>query len=218
MIDGLNDFLKSYPAMSIKPTADSGSLRLKGSIRINHQFENYPVINKNIRLEIEIPKNYPASPPVFRELDGYFPISGDYHVNHDQTLCLASPFQLKMFLALTPDFNEFFKHFFIPFAYAVCLKIQHNIDMVFGELSHGVVGEIEDLEDALGVNGQAKVLLSLRALSTKKRIANKRDCPCGCGKILGKCSFHFLLNDFRGISRAYYKKTLERLTNYKELK
>lgn len=218
MIDGLDDFLTNYPAMSLKPTAGSDSLWLKGRVRINHQFDNHPPINTKVRLEIEIPKHYPASPPTFRELDQYFPVSGDYHVNPNQTLCLASPFQLKMFLALTPNFNKFFKHFFIPFAYAVCLKIQHNIDMIFGELSHGDLGEIEDFEEAFGVRGRIKVLRSLQALSVRKRISNKDDCPCGCGKRLGVCDFHYLLNTFRCIPRSHYKATLQRLKNYKELK
>lgn len=204
--------------MSLKPIAESSSLRLKGSVRINHQFESYPEINAKIRLEIEIPKDFPNTPPIFKELDRYFPVSGDYHVNPDQTLCLASPFQLKMFLVSTPDFYKFFQHFFIPFGYAVCLKIQQNIDMVFGELSHGDDGEIEDFEEAFGIKGRIKILRSIRALSLKKRVANKIHCPCGCKERLGICDFHFKLNGFRSIPRSHYKKTLERLTNFKELK
>lgn len=218
MVNGLDDFLKNYSAMMLKPRADSDSLWLMGSVRINHQFQSYPAINTKISLEIEIPKDFPYKPPIFKELNRYFPVSGDYHVNPDQTLCLASPFQLKMFLVATPDFNEFFQKFFIPFAYAVCLKIQHNIDMVFGELSHGGNGEIEDFEEAFGVSGRFHVLGCLRLLSIRKRVANKKNCPCGCKNRLKECHFHFKLNDFRSIPRSHYKKTLERLTNLKELK
>lgn len=211
MIYGLEDFLKTYSAMSLRPRTDSDSVWLRGSVRINHQFEKYPAINKKVHLEIEIPKDFPSTPPIFKELDNFFPVSADYHVNPDQTLCLSSPFQLKMFLVSTPDFNEFFKNFFIPFAYAVCLKIQHNIDMVFGELSHGDDGEIEDFEEAFGVDGRFQVLGCLHALSIRKRVANKKKCLCGCGLRLGRCKLHLRLNNYRKMPRKYFQSAFNRL-------
>ena len=188
------------------PVGADGSISLEGKVYLNHSYDKHPTINNVVELKIIIPKSYPCEPIKFEEVGGLIPKSPDYHVNPDGSLCLGSPFKVMKALRLNADLNTFFESFFIPYIYAVILKIEHNINFIFGELSHGTTGEVEDLEEIFAVSGKDKVLACLDALAMKKRIANKRPCPCDCNTRLGRCSTRFAINPQRKIfPRSWYR-------------
>lgn len=188
------------------PVEADGSISLEGKIYLNHSYDKYPTINNVVELKIIIPESYPCEPIKFEEVGGLIPKNADYHVNPDGSLCLGSPFKAMKALRLNPDLNTFFESFFIPYIYAVILKIEHDINFIFGELSHGTTGEVEDLEEIFAVSGKDKVLACLDALAMKKRIANKRPCPCDCNTRLGRCSTRFAINSQRKIfPRSWYR-------------
>ena len=74
------------------------------------------------------------------------------------------------------------------------------MDFIFSELAHGMHGIIDDYKELFGLDTSEQIINTLALLGNKKRIANKKPCPCGCGKMLGKCSFHLRINHFRKIT------------------
>ena len=58
----------------------------------------------------------------------------------------------------------------------------------------------------LGLKERHQITHAIQLLGIKKRIANKRSCPCGCGKRLGACPFHHKLNEFRKMAPVSWFK------------
>lgn len=211
-VDGIKEFLASNPLMRLNPINQDGSLVVNGRVRMNHVHQGYPVIGCWVTLRVTIPSGYPKQLPVFEETGGLIPRDGDYHVNPDGTICLGSNFRLHMALSIDSCINRFYQLFFVPYAYAALLKLQHNVNFIFGELSHGVKGELEDFCELFNVANSDSVFACLKALSQKKRIANKHVCPCGCGNRLGACKFNCVINQYRNIvPRSQFCKISQQL-------
>jgi len=211
-IKGFDTFLQDNPLIRQLPVRNDGSITLEGKVYLNHCYREYPLVEQAVQLRITIPKQYPKEPLTFEEIGGFIPKNGDYHVNPDGSLCLGSPFKVMKAISINSDLNTFFNQFFIQYIYAVILKINHGIDFVFGELKHGNQGEFEDLATVFNLNDKHKVLACLDALTLRKRIANKKKCPCRCGVRLGRCHLHNTLNKQRGIlSRKWYRSLKSRL-------
>jgi hypothetical protein len=82
----------------------------------------------------------------------------------------------------------------------------------FGELDHGKQGVIADYLNLFGLSTEEQIEQALSLLGVKKRLANKKPCPCGCGKRLGTCRFHHRINDFRKVAaRSWFKDHLNRM-------
>lgn len=212
LVEGLQSFIDAYPRMRLKPSSAEGDTIVEGRVTLGHQDGSHPRVDETFKIRIKIPKCYPSAAPEIEEIGELIPRDGDYHVNPDGTLCLGSPFRIHMALSQRGCFYDFFQRAFIPYAYAVVLKLRHNIEFIYGELSHGSEGEIEDLTSLFGTHGKNSSLACLTALSQKKRIANKKPCPCGCAKRLGVCPLHLKLNDFRMLlPRCWFGSFKQRL-------
>ena len=75
-----------------------------------------------------------------------------------------------------------------------------------GELDHGALGLVDDYEKLFRLQGWIQCVKALQFLGMKKRIANKKPCPCQSGRRLGKCR-NLVLNPLRKIeSRTYFRK------------
>lgn len=198
--------------MRVAPVS-SDNIIIVGRVKIYHESEGYPVINQQLEISVNIPSDYPRNPPIFKELGGIIPNTGSFHINPDETICLGSPFSLMVQLQDNNCFNNFFEKLFIPYAYACLLKINHKINFIFGELKHGSKGEIEELAELFKVVDDHQVLECLKALTLKKRIANKKLCPCGCLKKLTQCKTHNYLNSCRLLlPRNNFSKIWKRLS------
>jgi len=210
---GFDIFINENPMMRQLPVKADGSVILEGKVYLHLSYGSHPTVNQTVKLRISIPQLYPRVPLVFEEIGGFIPKDEDHHVNPDGTLCLASPFKVMSALSLNSNLNYFYKQFFIPYIYAVILKINHGINFVFGELGHGNIGEIEDLATVFNLDDTHQVLACLDALSLKKRISNKKICPCGCGVRLGRCKMHLILNKHRGVlSKKWYRSLKNKLS------
>lgn len=142
-----------------------------------------------------------------KELQHKIPRDGKFHVNNDDTLCLGSPLSLLKKIANSPSLSGFAETCVVPFLYAVSNKLQNGGDFAFSELAHGKKGVLDDYMEVLGLKRPEDVHKALDLLGMKRRLANKRACPCNCGKRLGSCFFHKKLNEFRRLApRSWYKK------------
>lgn len=190
-IQGLREFLHDYPGMAVQPFRIGAPIAVEGKFRF--------AANNDIRdtydLRISIEPSFPRDAPTVIEIGGKIPRTGDFHVNPDSTLCLGSPLRLKKILADQPDLVAFAERCLVPYLYRVSAKLQRGEDLM--GLAHGMRGVVDDYADLFSLSSVEQVVAALDLLAMKKRLANKRNCPCGCGRRLGRCSLHHRLNAFR---------------------
>ncbi len=207
----LAEFIKTQPFMSIQPSKYN-ELILEGNFNMVVQYDGFPKINKTYNLQIKIFQNFPYSIPIVTEVEGKIPRDGNHHVNPDKTLCLGSQIKLLELIHKKPTLEGFVEYCLIPFLYAATLKMEYNIDFIFGELAHGDDGLIDEYCALFGVTNKEQVLNVLTMLTLNKRVANKWSCPCQCENRLGKCSLRFKINKYRKIAfRSWYKNILHRI-------
>lgn len=171
-------------------------------------------IEDSYNIAIQVHNSFPKIVPKVEDVEGKIPRDGHFHVNPDGSFCLGSPLRLLLVLSKNPSLIDFMELLLVPYLYAVSYKLKNGGEFIFGELKHGLDGELSDYENLFQVHGKSAVKNTLIALSTKKRIANKKICPCSCGYRLGTCAFHHRLNPFRKITtKTNYKRILNYLTS-----
>lgn len=207
----LTRFLKEYPGMRVQPSG-SRRMRLRGDFAFKADCEGGPTIEDTFRLAIDIPRPFPKMVPVVEERGGRIPRNPDHHVNPGGTLCLGSPARLLLMAAKAPTICGFADSCIVPFLYATSYQLQHGGALPFGELPHGPAGEIEDYMELLGLSSVEQVLEALKLLGMKKRKANKKPCPCGCGRRLGACRFNKTIYRLRDqVGRPQFRSVRSRL-------
>lgn len=191
--------------MSLGPSRDS-SIVLKGVFSFSAKFNGGTEITDSYQLEIAIPAVFPRAIPIVKEIGRRIPRDGKHHVNRDNTLCLGSPLRLMQKISEKPSLVGFSEKCLVPYLYAVSNKLQNGGGFAFSELAHGESGIIVDYLDLLGLKKREQVINALKLLGVKRRIANKKPCPCECGRRLGRCSFHRKLNSYRNITpRSWFR-------------
>ncbi len=208
-MNNLSQFLSDYPGMSTAPCSDAG-VCLRGKFRFKASEPGGDEIDDSYKLEIMVPDEFPKALPRVKETGGKIPRDGNFHVNPDGTICLGSPFRLLMIVHSSPSLTDFADKCLVPYLYAVSYKLMHGGDFVFGELAHGNLGIIEDYKALFGLEDTIQVKRTIALIGLKKTRANKRPCPCGCGKRLGRCKFHLIVNKYRKmVSPRFNKKQIE---------
>lgn len=212
---GVTQLLNDYPGMSIQPS-QGGDLILKGVFAFKAKPPTGSEITDYYSLEILTPKEFPYALPKVREINEKIPRDGNYHINPDGTLCLGSPLRILKKINEKPSLVGFAESCLVPYLYAVSHKLRNGGHFVFGELAHGDKGIIDDYRALLGLKTGEQVIEALRLLGMKKRIANKKSCPCKCGKRFGKCAFRYKLNNYRKIApRSWFISELSNLSSGK---
>jgi len=184
--------------MSLVPS-QSDTFALEGLFKFSLSYRDAGVLTDAYRIRTEISAEFPKAPPRFWELDCRIPRKPEYHVNPDDSFCLGSTLRLKKILHDNGNFRDFVRVCLDPYLYAVTYKLRHGGSFIIGELDHGVAGELADCCNLFGLEAADSTLAALRALSQKKRISNKKPCPCGCENRLGVCRLHLVLNSFRNV-------------------
>ncbi len=204
-LDGLTEFLADYPSMSLQPTRHSETI-IRGQFHFKANGSGLATEDA-FELEIQINERFPSEIPEVRETAEKIPKTGDYHVNPDGTLCLGSHLRLKKALLESPDLVSFTEKCLVPYLFNVSIKLRNGGEFVTGELAHGTAGIIHDYMDLFGLSTPDQIVYALELLGTKKRVANKKMCPCGCGLRLGRCTVHHRLNIFRpAAARSWFSK------------
>ena len=163
-------------------------------------------IEDEYEVEIAIPERFPKWIPTVRETRGRIPPS--FHKLDDGSLCLGSPTRLLLVLSESPSILAFVERCVVPYLYGYSYYLKHRM-MPFGELSHRQEGIHEDLAAIFGIERVDAVRGFLRLASMKKRQANKRPCPCGSNRRLGKCH-RLRVNDVRSRLGRYWFAALYR--------
>lgn len=199
-IVGIGAFLAEYPNMSLSVVTDGSSdIVLTGTFDFAAKFKDEPEVQDFYSLEIRVPSNFPADVPTVKELGNKIPRDGKHHINPDETLCLGSPLRIKLLVRDEPTLSGFASNCIVPYLYWITTK-----KFAVGELAHGDVGIIADYMTLFGLSDPKQIIPTLKLLGMKKRVANKRLCPCGCGVRLGRCNKRFVLNYYRNIAPRWW--------------
>lgn len=203
---GIEKFLIEYPGISTAPSSELG-IYLRGIFNFTADTNKRGTIIDQYEIEILVPFNFPRSVPVVRETKGKIPKNGDFHVNPDGSLCLGSPLRLLSLVNSNSNLVAFAEKCLIPYFYAVSIKLKYGDDFMFGELDHGNAGALDDYSLLLGLEEDSQIIQAFQLMGLKKRVGNKKTCPCGCGKRLGRCSFHVIVNTYRKMApRSWFRK------------
>lgn len=204
----LEQFLMDFPGMAIRPSAGS-YLRLKGTFRFSAEHQVHGSLMDAFNLVIDVPLEFPRDLPTVQEVGGRIPRRGEYHVNGDGSLCLGSHLRLLQLINRCPTLPWFAERCLIPYLYAVSKKLSDGGKLIFGELPHYGKGLLADYAQLFGLNAPAQAHYALELLTLKRRVANKRPCPCRCGQRLGQCRFNRRLLGFRKLAgRGWFRRQL----------
>lgn len=207
LVPGLEEFLRIYKRMSLTPVKGKVVI-VRGEYEFSAKASKFPEITDSYKIEIHIPPDFPITPPSVYEVGSKIPSDPDHHVNYDGTLCMGSPLRLRWKLARKPTIIGFAEECLTPHLYGVSHKLQYG-SFPFGELAHGKSGVITDYLNLFVLQTGEQVEHTIKLISKKKRIANKRPCPCGCNRRLGACPLHFKVNSFRKLApRSWFGKHL----------
>lgn len=193
------DFLLHQIEMEIVPGRHSGTI-VEGFFSFSAMPPDGPRVEDRFRLRIAVPDSFPRKLPDVTELDLKIARTDENHVNHGGTLCLGSPLGLRLAMAGGTSLKDFSDRCIVPFLYATSLRLSGHRTFFFGELDHGATGLAQDYKALFGVATEKAVAQCVQLLILKKRIANKRLCPCGCGRRLGRCPLHVRLNNIRAMA------------------
>jgi len=212
-IPDLDEFLSAFPGLAIRPDGSNNTV-LAGDFKLDAAIPGGVRVQESFHLEIRVPPDYPEDRPRVFERSGKIPMAGGKnHINPDGSLCLGSPIRLMMHLGSNPSLVGYMRECVVPFLYAIAHRQQHGGDLVFGELAHWVPGLADDYGKILNLRDGGKILAALKCVLMKKRIANKRPCPCGCQRRLGKCRLRFRIHTFRKlIPKMWLRAHLQELT------
>jgi hypothetical protein len=188
---GLDTLLLAQPGLAVRPRVGH-ELVITGEFSFRARWRGVEV-SDTYSIEIAVPASFPPDLPAVKEVGGRIP--PDFHRYRDGTLCLGSPIRLSLTLGRSPDLSRFLECCLVPYLYGYSYKEQHG-KLPFGELQHGGVGIVQDLQRLLGVSEQSTCIELLHLTSMARRLANRRPCPCGSGRRVGRCH-HRVLNRLR---------------------
>lgn len=211
---GLPCFLRTYPGMRVHPSARH-EVRLRGEFAFRADYEGGPVIEDVYELAITVSKWYPDDLPKIKETGGRILRDLDHHVFSDGTLCLGSPLRLHDIAVDAPTLTTYTEQALEPYLYAVSHWEETGEWFLFGELDHGAAGLLNDYARILDLDDPAGVTETLRLLGMKRRKANKRPCPCGCGDRLGVCRYNETIRELRDRhGRPFFRRLHDQVLQY----
>lgn len=197
--------------MNLKPSSVD-SWTIQGSVNLDINDATYGIVNDDFVLKIIVPKTYPNEIPLVFEIEDRFPKTADYHINVDGSLCLGSPLSIRKRITDNPTISGFVENCIVPYLFSMSLYLEGTKAFIFGELSHGTVGIIEDYYEIFELETVKQVLNLIDIFCMKKNVANKQLCPCGCHQIITKCKIHKKVVEYRNaMSRTDFESDKEEI-------
>lgn len=179
----LQEVLLRYPGLRVVPFSGEG-LKLDGEIHFNATGPDGQTVEDRYKVELLVPLEFPEEAPLARETGGR--IARTFHKLEGNHLCLGSPTELRIRLMTSPSLLGFVEGIVIPYLFGHTYYQTHGV-MPFGELEHGSDGLLQHFASLFGVPSPRVAVEFVRLASLRRRLANRRECPCGSGRRLGRC-------------------------------
>lgn len=195
------EVLDRFENLRLVPSKDDGIV-VRGVIGFTAGAHGCRTITDSYEISLRVPDAYPSELPVVHETGGR--IATDFHKLEGNALCLGSPFRLWLLTKKDSSLLSFIERVVVPCLYGYSLH-EAGEALPFGELRHGIPGLIDDLGEMLGASDAKAAAAYLQAVRGKKRVVNKRPCPCGSGMRLGRCH-NRAVNGLRLALRAYLNR------------
>ena len=190
----------SYPNLHVHVVDDVVFVR--GTFPVAHEGEVFD----RYQIEIELPRGYPGSIPVVREIGGRIPCIKDFHMNpSDGTACVLLLDERWEVWPIGSSLLEFLnvpvRNFFLGQS-----LVERGDAWPFGHWKHGTDGIREYYAKLLGTDDVRGIKKYLEYLS-KKKIKGHWPCACNSGKRLRDCHGDAV----RGLSRKMPRQVASEL-------
>lgn len=209
----LMEVLREHPALSLAPRV-SAQVVVAGDFRCFASGPNDVVIDEIYSIELRIPSTFPRDVPQVFERGGR--ISESFHHLENGELCLGSPTAVRAAINGAPTIRAFLANLVTPYLYGHAFHGRYGV-MPFGELPHGAQGLEEHLLHFFRMPADTRVLLLLQLTGLRRREANKRPCPCGAARRLGRCHNTQVNAARRLLGRTWFRQHAALLQRQREL-
>ncbi len=200
--------LDQHSGLRILPSRND-DLVFNGSLRFVVNGPENESIEDQYDVEMRAHPGFPSVLPSVRETAGRIPAS--YHKLPGGKLCLGAPTAVRLALTLSPTLPTFVNRFVIPYLYGYSFYLK-NGRMPYGELAHGDDGIRQYLAEMFSADFATRPEEFLRLAGKKRRDANKRPCPCGSDRRLGRCHNRSVNGLRKQIGRHWFREEYARVT------
>jgi len=187
---------------SLRPRVRGETYMFEGSIKLDRIWEGLR-IQDEFKIQIEIPKAYPRSPPLVRLTDDRaerimrrwnLANSSGFHLNRNGTACLCAQLEIRQQfpegISILPFIRDFIEHWLFGVSF-----FESNGRWPWKERSHGAVGILESFAEQKELPDPAQALGDLRRsgasvsrlLNVGVGISGSSACICGSGRKFGRC-------------------------------
>ena len=200
---GVEALLDRFAGLAVRPTNAAGEFVIAGDLEFNATGpEGEHPLFESFRVEIRVPRGFPAEVPAVLETGGRVPRA--FHTQPDLTLCLGSPLRLRMKLQARPNVLGFVESCLVPYLYGFA-RHERGEPLPYGELDHGIPGLLDEYRHLLRARDNRTCLALLALLGVPRRTANKQPCPCGSGRRVGRCHHHALNRLRKVASKSWFR-------------
>ena len=175
---------------------------IKGEFRCYAAGPNNFVVDEIYNIDVRIPPGFPRRLPQVFETGGRIPQS--FHHLETGALCLGAPISLRLAIERSPTIGAFLDKVVTPYLYAHAYYAKLGI-MPFGELPHGAAGLEKEVLRFFRMPSRTRVLELLQIAGLRRREGNKKACPCGSGRRVGRCHNARINVARRLLGRAWFR-------------
>lgn len=184
-----------FPFLELRKNS-TGFWVISGDLSFTASYKE-TTINDTFSILIEIPHDYPNSPPVVQETGGRIP--PDFHQYNNRNLCLAAPVEILIRFKKDQRLLIFVKTLVIEYLYAYSYFEKYGV-LPFGELSHGCKGILEYYENYFNTS-DINIIVKFFILLINNNYRGHHICKCNSGKILRRCHGPSLLELLNSINK-----------------
>jgi hypothetical protein len=190
-----------YPDLRV--VIEGGTVFARGSFPV---MDGTDILDRFL-IEVEFPRDYPASIPILREIDGRIPWNGNRHTNRDGTACPIVPEEW----LIRQDRDSILAFLGAPVRnfFLGQILIEVGKRWPFGERPHGDAGLIESYGELVGTTDPVAVRRYLDCLS-KETVKGHWECPCGSKKRLRNCHLETIRTLRQNIAPSIARNALAR--------
>jgi uncharacterized protein YchJ len=221
VIQQMSQVQEWYPNLELQRDPD-GQLWVRGAVGFSAT-HNGRSVEDSYQLELQIPEDYPESPPYVFETEGR--VSKDFeHFMASGNFCLEAPVEIRRRFAQHRNLWRFIDEQVVPFLFAASYKRDYG-ELPFGDRLHGTAGLLQYYIEFFGVSGGPAGTLQeffdnsgIPAMKLLKCLADAwapplMACPCESGRKHRDCHGPKLDELRPHLSQRQFEEELRQMVN-----